>query len=492
MAKLSGNFEFTGSLGDFTAYKMKGCDRIVIRRKAGPSKQKINNDPSYVRTKENKLEFVGVAKAAKHLRYALSWLPDLADYNFQPSLNKVTKAIQKLDPYHLRGERSVLYSQHHEMLKGFNLNKYHSFDSIVRKPVTCTIDRETCTAVVTIPSLQRGINLNLPWPTPQFRFVVTLGVCGDMLHNGSEYDEHRMDYDQCETAETAWQPADKPYKGETLTLQIKDPAILHDDSSLVAGIGIVFDMTHRYFGNERQDARKPTGSAKILELANPIPVSCRTLQPNLELPQTIHVPQPEEVEQDEEVYEALQKRQQARIVEGYEFQHNETESLEQHSNTDAEPLPKTFSATINVNHSDLWRIILTMAGSFPDKTVTCTIQQGKETPVIAGTAHWYKLVKELENYSVELANDTSLSFGLSVQTAAGITKLWVTGNKYIQYQGTNREQFRLWMQRLDIRHVARLEMVDEYPMRTLPLQQFYPNTKDAKTVITALSNALRE
>jgi hypothetical protein len=152
------------------------------------------------------------------------------------------------------------------MLIGFNLNKYHLFDSIVRKTVTCTIDRESGSAVITLPSLQRGINLNLPWPTPQFRFVATMGVCDDLLSDGDQYPEHNMNHAQGVTAETQWYPASKRYAGENLTIHIHRPELLHEHSSLVVTIGIVFDMSHRSFGEDSQ-RRYHTGSAKVLDLA---------------------------------------------------------------------------------------------------------------------------------------------------------------------------------------------------------------------------------
>jgi hypothetical protein len=152
------------------------------------------------------------------------------------------------------------------MLIGFNLNKYHLFDTVVRSPVACTIDRESGSAVITLPALQRGINLNLPWPTPQFRFVAAMGVCDDLMFTNGRYEERDRRQAQPEVVETQWYPANKRYSGENLTLHIGRPELLHEHSSLVVSIGIVFDMSHRNFG---EDSRRQyvTGSAKILDMA---------------------------------------------------------------------------------------------------------------------------------------------------------------------------------------------------------------------------------
>jgi len=39
MAELLSGFEFTGRLGNITAYKMKGSDKIILRTRGGASKK---------------------------------------------------------------------------------------------------------------------------------------------------------------------------------------------------------------------------------------------------------------------------------------------------------------------------------------------------------------------------------------------------------------------------------------------------------------------
>ena len=476
MAKLTGNIEFTGSLGGVTAYRMKGCDRIVLRRTAGPTKHQINNNPRYKRTKENKQEFGGVAKAAKHFGRSFAWLRRLADYNFQPTLNKVTKAVQKLDQHSVRGERNIFYSQHHDMLKGFNLNKYHPFDTIVQKPVTCTIDKEACSVTVNLPSLQRGINLNLPWPTPRFHFVVSLGVCDDLVFDGTAYGEYRMSNPQAMVVETAWQPADKPYAGETVTVQLKHPELVHNQSSLVVAIGIVFDMSHRAFGNDRYELHSLTGSAKILDLAvaNPAP------QPTLQLPVAISVPERAELADSADMLELLEQRKQANIVEGFKLQADETQDSS-----------GNFYAAINVNHSRLWEVFCRLVSSLPGNEVCCVLKPGNEEPVTTGSHHKQQVLAALMEYSLELGNDPSLSFAVLLQTKDTQVKLLVNQSKYLQYWGVNRKGFEKQMRQLDIRPVANLEFVDAYPMVTEPLSKFFPNARDATTVIQQVTAALR-
>ncbi len=43
MGTRSNNFAFTGSLGNYSAYTMRGHDGIILRTKGGASKNRIKN-----------------------------------------------------------------------------------------------------------------------------------------------------------------------------------------------------------------------------------------------------------------------------------------------------------------------------------------------------------------------------------------------------------------------------------------------------------------
>lgn len=61
----------------------------------------------------------------------------------------------------------------------FSLNRDTSFESIVRHPVYCAIDREHKHAVVQLPELIPGVNLLFNRQYPVFRFVINLGCVAD-------------------------------------------------------------------------------------------------------------------------------------------------------------------------------------------------------------------------------------------------------------------------------------------------------------------------
>ena len=97
MAKLEGNIQITGSLDSLSFYKMRGSDKIIVRRKGGPSSKDVQQSPIFENTRRNNREFGGRAAATAFIKRVLNPLAFLADYNFTGPLNALIKPIQKLD-----------------------------------------------------------------------------------------------------------------------------------------------------------------------------------------------------------------------------------------------------------------------------------------------------------------------------------------------------------------------------------------------------------
>src|SRR5687768_1251332 len=140
MAFLKSDFEFTGSIGNVSAYKLPGVDGTVLRLKGGADKKKILSAASFELTRQNAAEFGACGKMGGSIRRSMLPMIPLADYNFVSSLNALAKIIQLLDTEGNRGERSITLSARREFLKGFSLNKNTVFESIVRHPLEYRID----------------------------------------------------------------------------------------------------------------------------------------------------------------------------------------------------------------------------------------------------------------------------------------------------------------------------------------------------------------
>lgn len=69
MAKASGIIKIEGTVEDLTFYKKDG--KNFVRKKSSISKERIANDPNYVRTRENNVEFSHSGSSGKLLRLAV-------------------------------------------------------------------------------------------------------------------------------------------------------------------------------------------------------------------------------------------------------------------------------------------------------------------------------------------------------------------------------------------------------------------------------------
>jgi hypothetical protein len=259
--------KITGSLGDLSFYHMQGVDKIVVRRKGGASKDHIRSSPAFATPRLYMSEFGGCSKMGKEVRFMLHPMKAMADYNFSGFINKALKAVQKLDGTSDLGRRAITLSRYPSLLTGFSLNKYTTFDSVVRTPVTYAIDRKKRSAQVNIPRLLRDINFFPNNKHTRFRMVVCLGIVPDFTFNPvkGKYEPPAW-YDSRYDAETVYSPWYAALKGSPdATLNITADQVPPDESySLMLTVGV-------QFGSPMEDdvvaPVKRAGAAKILGIA---------------------------------------------------------------------------------------------------------------------------------------------------------------------------------------------------------------------------------
>ena len=240
MGKLLGNIAFTGRLGTLTAYKMKGCEQLIIRSRGGASKERIKRERNFAGVRKNNKEFGACSKAGKSVRRTLAFVSKLADYNISGYLNAIAKKITILDQVNPWGKRAIRFSQHHQLLDGFSLNRELPFNSIVRYPVTYSIFRDTGSATVVFPKLIAGINFYPPHRYSLFQFVVSLGVVPDWVCVSEDY-QHEDKWNQSpERIYTEWLSTKETAAEQIIDLQLTDFQKLKDSHTIVLSIGIVF------------------------------------------------------------------------------------------------------------------------------------------------------------------------------------------------------------------------------------------------------------
>ena len=240
MAILDGHIQFTGRLGNLSAYRMKGSDKIILRAKGGPSGDKIRKAPEFARVRENIAEFGACGKAAGHIRRRLQPVGNLADYNFTPALCSLAKMIQRKDEDSPRGQRNIYLSRYQQLLPGFSLNKVHPFDSVVRQTIPAEIDPEQMTAVVSLPRLDPRFNLFIPWRQPLYRVVLHLTTISDVAYQCDGYRLALSDKELCSaTVYTEWHPVAQPVEAQEIVLQpAGPPAQSETPPAILIAIGI--------------------------------------------------------------------------------------------------------------------------------------------------------------------------------------------------------------------------------------------------------------
>lgn len=243
MAKMNDVFSFTGPVGNFSVYKMRGIDKPIVRRKGGPSKEKIRNSPRFDMTRKINAEFGGRGTASKWIMRSLWHLKPLADYNIAGPINVLMKPIQELDTDNEYGQRSILLTKNPRLLEGFSLNRGQPFDSIVRTPLTWTLVRNEQSASIHIAALMPEINFHVPGAWPMYSLVATIGIIPDLYYHGHEFRYRPLSQDYSpvspEVAFTDWYAV---MNGSPATvLDVKYPYALPDEHySVILAIGIRF------------------------------------------------------------------------------------------------------------------------------------------------------------------------------------------------------------------------------------------------------------
>lgn len=265
MGKIEQGVEFTGSVGNFTAYRMRGVDGIIVRKKGGASKKRIKKDREFHQTRLLNSEFGGRSAMSKRIMRMLRPVKALADYNIAGPLNALLTPIQLDDPVNDKGKRSVVLSQNQGFLEGFSLNREVVFESIVRAPLTVTVSRETMSAEVIIPALRPDINFKPQGKHPYYAFDAVLGVVPDLFFSKAGYTPSHKKYVSSLTPVLIQSEWFSCLSGsEAIKLELKHDFIPPDDQFiLMLSIGIRYG--YPVSGNDIEQV-KYAGAAKIVRV----------------------------------------------------------------------------------------------------------------------------------------------------------------------------------------------------------------------------------
>ncbi len=181
MSRQTGLIKLKGNIGGISFYRSEGVD--LAKTANGPSKEKIDNDPSFVRTRENNAEFGGSATAAKSVRIALvTAIQTMGDPRLASRLTRLFKEIN-LRGVGPRGQRPISLSANRTMLENFDFNSAVSFSSIFNAPFTFTNNAARLQGTINIPAFLPSSFIHAPEGATHFRLLTAIGVVSDYVYN---------------------------------------------------------------------------------------------------------------------------------------------------------------------------------------------------------------------------------------------------------------------------------------------------------------------
>lgn len=161
MAVLTGLIKIIGTLDGLTFYK--GKNGYFIRTKGGISKERIQSDPAFIRTRENANEFGLAATSGKILRHTLAmFMRNTKDPTLPSRLMRKLMLVKNQDTISPRGQRSpavgLTTPEGKVLLQNFDCNK----NAILAQVLHADYTVNTTTGEISIPDFIPGTQLVAP------------------------------------------------------------------------------------------------------------------------------------------------------------------------------------------------------------------------------------------------------------------------------------------------------------------------------------------
>lgn len=187
MARQKGILTLEGKAGTLSFYQ--GRDGFAARQSSGMNGKRIFEDPAFIRTRENGIEFGRAGKAGKLLRTALrTFLLNVADTRVTGRLTREMLKVVQSDPVNGRGERTAGNGDA-SILNGFEFNIKNPLAQTVFVPFEASIDRNSRTGSVALPAFTP--QKFLAAPKGASHYCLLLGIVS-------------ADFDGEQTVQTLW------------------------------------------------------------------------------------------------------------------------------------------------------------------------------------------------------------------------------------------------------------------------------------------------
>lgn len=202
------------------------------------------------------------------------------------------------------------------------------------------------------------------------------------------------------------------------------------------------------------------------------------MKESLELPITLRAPNMDEVPADSEIFERLEERKTANIVEGYILYPKD-------NNPDHSDLLFNFYAEININNSNLWNLIVSLSKEMPETIAVIFGHEGSDLNY-GDYSNKEKTLNFLSKFSKEIVSDTFIEFGLIYHSEDELIEIFVSESKYIKFWGVYEESFTQIMKDYNLKQIDNIEFVDEYPKVRQALSLFDETSLETNEFIKIL------
>lgn len=241
MTKQIGVIKLKGKLDGISFYKSDG--NALASMANGPDRARIENDPAYMRTRENNREFGGAASTGKALRMAFAEsIRTMADRYFTARLLKLFKEICARGAG-ARGERTIDISSNRAELKGLEFNRQKPYSSLCTAPYTVQANADRNEVTLDMASFSPSTYLGVPNGATHFRIILAIGTIADFAFDSITRKYAPVDSAMNGLGTVAYgtvEPVTNTSVTYNLTASLAGAPVLPADVSLMVAVGIEF------------------------------------------------------------------------------------------------------------------------------------------------------------------------------------------------------------------------------------------------------------
>lgn len=243
MAKQQGLIRIKGSLNGLTFYQKAGKD--FVRKTSGVSKDKIKNDPTFQRMRENMSEFGGAAKAAKSFR--TGWMQPSKRFGDKKLHNRLMQLMQKICKADTgtRGKRAIKLTGNEHLMLGFPFKNNQGFKAFFPGNFNTSANNDRNEVTLTLPDFVPNTDLLVPPNATHFKIELAVLSWSHISFStaSGKYENLAPSLAGLTAGNTTnYLPISNTPIGASTTLQATLPGspAMTTNASLVAAVGVLF------------------------------------------------------------------------------------------------------------------------------------------------------------------------------------------------------------------------------------------------------------